>query len=271
MLAGVGSQGRDWWDSARLTKMVRSCGPSADDRTAPVNIAAEHPDAGDPLLDHVAMALERWGARVCVAADADNLIRRLAVATTPRPDREAWRGLPDPDARKGAPVAEVHAQGLPNLLHEFVHIILADRLDDDHGIDYHAIPFDLGTAPGRRVLFEELACAVVSCAYLSRSRTQRGVRESDQGVRTRVDAWFAEQVEIQPVFYGQDDDLSGFLDRVEEVGRRFRGELEAVMDLAYARCEAALTRVGATPAVARTPRRLTLHGMLVRQGRTGIA
>lgn len=234
------------------------------------------------------MALERWGAHVCVAVDADNLIRRLRpprepahrvnpprVATTPRPGASSEIvtsiRLPDPDARKGAPVAEVHAQGLPNLLHEFVHVVLAERLDDDHGIDYHAIPFDSSTASGRRVLFEELACCVASCAYLSRPFVRGGTTESQACMSARVDAWFAEQIEIQPVFYGMEDDPSGFWDRVEEIGRVFGHALADVMALAYARCEAALSEVGAPPEVARPPRRLTLHDLLRRQGRKGLA
>jgi hypothetical protein len=239
-----------------------------------VNIAAEHPDAGDPLLRHVASALEQWGAHVVVAANGENLIRRLSgsqVATTTRSEITRPRGLPDPDARKGAPVAEVWAQGLPNLLHEFVHVVLADRLDDDHGIDYQAIPFDLATVIGRRVLFEELACCVASCAYLSRPHVRAGRCETDLAVTRRVNAWFAEQVEIQPVFYGMDDDLPGFLDRVEAVGKQHRDELDAVMDLAYARCEAALSMAGAPPNEARPARALSLHALLRRQGRVGLA
>jgi hypothetical protein len=250
--------------------MPRS-GREADDETTTVNIAAEHPDAGDPLLEVVASALEHWGARVLVAVDADNLIRRLPgpglATSTPA---EISGGLPDPDARKGTAVAEVSVQGLPNLLHELVHVVLADRLDDDHGIDYHAIPFDLREASGRRVLFEELACCVASCAYLSRPLHRVGGRETELETARRVDAWFAEQIEIQPIFYGMEDDLAGFLDRVEAVAKRHRDELDDVMGLAYARCEAALAEVGAAPREARPARVLGLHELLRRQGRVGI-
>ena len=231
-----------------------------------MNIAALHPDAGDPLLARVALALQGWGARVCVAVDADNLVRRLRPRTTAWPDGTA-SGLPDPDARNGAPVVEVCAQGLPNLLHEFVHVVLADRLDDDHGIDYQAIPYDLSTVAGRRVLFEELACCVISCAYLTRPVGQ----ETDASVTARVDDWFAEQVEIQPVFYGMEDDFDGFVERVVAVAERHAAEQEAVMDLGYVRVERALSEVGAPPTLARPPQRLTLRGLLRRQAQREVA
>jgi hypothetical protein len=236
-----------------------------------VNIAVEHPDAGDPLLACLAAALEGWGARVCVAVDADNLVRRLQsrgsdrLAT--RPEEIASAGLPDPHARKGAPVAEVWAQGLPNLLHELIHVVLADRLDDDHGIDYQAIPYDLSTVSGRRVLFEELACCVVSCAYLSRPKLRSTPPESRACTEARVDAWFAEQIEIQPVFYGMEDCLPAFIDRVHTVARQFAGEQEALMNLAYDRVERALLAVGAPRELARPGQRLTLEDMLRRRHR----
>jgi hypothetical protein len=40
----------------------------------------------------------------------------------------------------------VAAAGLPNLLHELVHVLQAGRLADDHGLDYGQIPYDLARA-----------------------------------------------------------------------------------------------------------------------------
>lgn len=203
-----------------------------------------------------------------IAADGDNLIRRVR---DPVGAMDTHAGLPDPDARKGAPVAELLAQGLPNLLHELVHVVLARRLDDDHGIDYQAIPFDLDSVGGRRVLWEELACCVLSCAYLSRRRTRDGIRESDAQMRARVDAWFAEQVDIQPVFYGMEDRPADFWNRVEAVARSHADEVAAITGLAYARVEAALRYGGASRELSVAPERLSLDYLLKRQGRAGIS
>jgi len=35
----------------------------------------------------------------------------------------------------------------------------------DHGTEFRKIPFDLQAPEGRRLLFEELACCAVSCAW----------------------------------------------------------------------------------------------------------
>lgn len=114
----------------------------------------------------------------------------------------------------------VESEGFPNLLHEFVHIVLYGRLEDDHGIDYQAIPFDLRTAAGREVLFDELACALWSCEWMLGSDYDR-------------QAWFAEQLSIQPVFYGyEESDLPAFLVAVAEQVDRHPDQLRAVLQRA---------------------------------------
>jgi hypothetical protein len=201
-----------------------------------------HPDADDPLLLALVRALEQLGARVRIDRDADNLVRRLAP---PSP----W-------------LAEVESQGLPNLLHEAVHIVLAGRLDDDHGIDYGAIPFDLEQPAGRRVLWEELAACAVSCAYLERPRD--GERPAD--VAARVAAWFREQLDIQPVFYGMDDDPPGFWHRTRALAAAHADELAATLDEAHAKLEALLLAGGAAPERA-CARRLDLDAVWDRAAR----
>ena len=52
----------------------------------------------------------------------------------------------------------VEAQGLPNLIHEFLHAIFLGRLADDHGFDYREIPLDIELPQHRALLWEELAC-----------------------------------------------------------------------------------------------------------------
>jgi len=153
----------------------------------------------------------------------------------------------------GAPVAEVYAQGLPNLLHECTHIVLAEVLDHDHGIDYGAIPFNLETATGRQVLWDELSCCVVSCAYLCVAPTS-------------VDAWFAEQLEIQPVFYGMEGDPTRFVHTVGCLLRMYPSEFESTLARAYRRLEALLQWIGAPPDLARPARRWDALALMARQG-----
>ncbi|MCA9706271.1 MAG: hypothetical protein KDK70_10520 [Myxococcales bacterium] len=145
--------------------------------------------------------------------------------------------------------ALVAAQGLPNLLHELVHAVQAGRLDDDHGIDYGAIPFDLDTFAGRAVLWDELSCCVISCAYLwAHGRAARAGAAMPR-VQAEVEAWFHEQVEIQPVFYGMEHDPPGFVHRVAELLRRHAAEVAAVLECASAATECALRRAGADPSL----------------------
>ncbi len=194
-----------------------------------LHVEPGHPDAGAPLLGWAARAFATLGAEVVIADGDDNLIRSR------RPD--------DP----GALPFVVVAAGLPNLMHELAHAVQAGRLADDYGFDYSQIPLDVADASRRALLWDELACAVISCAH------------GDPG---EVDAWFKEQVEIQGVFYGREDgeDFASF---VEATRARHPGELEARLAAAYAAVEAALLRAGATPDLAR-PERLGFDGLWAR-------
>lgn len=173
-----------------------------------------HPDAAQPLLALVARVLEALGGEVIIHTSDDNLVRSRR------------------DGDPGSAPFIVEAAGLPNLLHELVHVLQFGRLADDHGLDYSQIPYDLGDPAQRRHLWEELACCVISCAYLEAA----------------VEApWFAEQVGIQGVFYGYDNDAPGFLDVVERTIVAHADELEAVLASAYAEVERRLAQVGAGP------------------------
>lgn len=188
-----------------------------------MHVEAEHPDAERPLLHAAGSVLTAMGAEVVIHSLDDNLVRS--------------RQPGDP----GEAPFIVAAAGLPNLLHELVHVLQAGRLADDHGLDYGQIPFDLGRVEHRRILWDELACCVISCAYL----------EAEQEA-----AWFAEQVGIQGVFYGYDDDPADFLAAVDRAVFAHGAELELVLKDAYAAVEAALRATGCGPALARPRRRL---------------
>lgn len=150
----------------------------------------------------------------------------------------------------------IQVEGLPNLLHEVGHLVLAGVLDDDHGIDYQAIPFDLGCAGGRAVLFEELACCTLSCGYARPLRDARAWAWAD--------AWFAEQVEIQPVFYGFEDAPGRFWSVVKEVYVANAGACEAAVDAAFERTEALLRWADAPVGVAAPAERLSFRTLLRR-------
>ena len=191
------------------------------------------------------------GARVEIALGGENLVRSLPRPAPP-PDSEHA-----PERAPQAPTALVQAEGLPNLLHELAHAVQAGCLADDYGIDYTAIPFDLETAAGRAVLWDELACCVTSCAYLqAHGRASRAGR-GPSAIAAEVDAWFREQVEIQPVFYGLEHDPPAFVERVAALLHTHAAEAQAVLDRAYAALERALAAAGAEPSVARPPSRPT--------------
>jgi len=204
-------------------------------------LAAGEPEGGDAALRHsLARAFARAGAAVLFAPGAGNLVRRALPAD----------GTPHPFV--------VEVEGLPNLLHEFVHFVLRPPLAVDHGFDYGRIPFDTARAEQRRWLWEELACCVVSCAYLA-------------GRPDRVEPWFAEQLGIQHHFYGYPGPAE-FLPHVEALVAAHGAELEAVVDEAYAAAAAHLAAAGAADPA--PPRRLDfapLFAELLATGRRGSA
>lgn len=192
-----------------------------------MEIDRDHPDRGQPLLPWAARALEGRGARVRVIPDGDaNWIRGLAGA-------------------EDGCTHEVVVHGLANLLHELVHAAQVGHLADDHGVDYGLIPFDLGDPRVRRLVWEEMAAAVIACAYLP-------------GSEAAVDAWFAEQIEIQGVFHGlAEDDLDGLRRLLDRALAGAPGEVAAVVERAYSRTAAWLADSGAPEALVRPPRRPT--------------
>lgn len=183
-----------------------------------------HPDAGRPLLAHVAAVFAAMGGEVVITSGDDNLIR-------------ARRGG-DP----GAAPWVIVASGLPNLLHELVHAVQVGFLADDHGLDYGQIPYDLGRPEHRRILWDETAACVLSCAW---------------GEAADEEAWFAEQIGIQGVFYGYEEDTPGFHAAVDRVIVEFSNEIREVHAGAYAEVERRLRAVGAPPVLAAPRARLT--------------
>src|SRR5690606_23833255 len=137
-----------------------------------------------------------WGAKVSVGSDQENLVR----------------------AHPGG--FEVQAQGLENLIHELLHALMQGRLADDHDFPYDEIPLSLGDVRHRALMWEELACCGLSCAYVSAEAR---------------DAWFAEQLEILGVFWGHDDDPSAFEEMVDAALERWGDEFHAQWALARRR------------------------------------
>jgi hypothetical protein len=190
------------------------------------------------------------GARVEIALGGENLVRSL-----PAPVDAPGSASAEPSS---APRALVQAEGLPNLLHELAHAVQAGCLADDYGIDYTAIPFDLATAAGRAVLWDELACCVTSCAYLQTHGRAARAGAAAPAIAAEIDAWFREQVEIQPVFYGLEHEPAAFVERVAALLSTHGAEAQTALDRAYVALERALAAMGAEPAVARSAWRPTL-------------
>lgn len=184
------------------------------------------------MLGACGEALQSLGAEVTVCSGADNALRLCVAPDRVRPFApRAPAPLPPGPLQRASGrerLATIDVEGLPNLLHELVHVALAGRLADDHGYDYGAIPYDLATACGRAILWEEIACCVVSCAYLL---------GPDPGARARVDAWFAEQLEIQPLFYGFEAEPAAFFATLDALAHAHIDELVATLASAYDRVE----------------------------------
>ena len=221
---------------ARLRPIAYDGGPQ---RMPALNIPAEHPDAENPLLRTCAQALQRLGADVWVRHGADNAVRlcvpgdRVPPFAARAPGPMATEACRWPDSGLGGEaLARVEVEGLANLLHELVHVALAGRLADDHGYDYGAIPYDLSTVDGRAVLWEEIACCVVSCAWLAGADASATTRAMDT-----MHEWFAEQLGIQPVFYGMEHTPAAFFATVDALAQAHIGELVAMLECAYERVE----------------------------------
>lgn len=170
-------------------------------------------------------ALARFGAEVRVFADADNCVR-------PRADGEAAADGGDAAARPFV----IEVQGTPNLFHELAHVVLLGRLAKDHATETARIPFDLTSAASARLLFEELACCLVSCSW-----------HPDD--RRAVDAWLDEQVDIQPCFFRRDGDLAAFLRDAAAAVARDPAGFVATCERALVRTRDALAAAGLPPAV----------------------
>ena len=146
-------------------------------------------------------AFARLGATVQIDPDGENLIR---------------------STHEGTYVVEV--QGLPNLVHELVHALVHGGLDDDHGFPYGEIPLNLARADHRALMWEELACCWLSSAFVHVGSAA---------------SWFAQQVEILPIFYG-DPDLRTLLERIETCGHAHHAERDSVLLDARSRLAEAL-------------------------------
>lgn len=150
------------------------------------------------------VALAQRGGEVRVFADADNCVR-------PRAAGEAVAG----GGNAAALPFVIEVQGSPNLFHELAHVVLLGRLAKDHATDYTKIPFDVMSEQGRRLLFEELACCLASCAW-------------HPGTPNEVEAWFDEQVDIQPCFFRRDGDLRQFLRDADTSIQQHQAQLTAI-------------------------------------------
>lgn len=185
------------------------------------------------LLEWCVRAFTRRGATVIVRAGDANFIRRC--------NAEDGGGF------------EVVVEGLPNLLHELAHAALHGGLADDHGFDYNLIPLGVERTLDRRLLWEEFAAAVLSCAYLGASPST-------------TDAWFAEQVEIQGVFYGLDGDLDGLYALFDAALREYGREAEAVLNEAYGAVATWLREAGAPLEICTPHRRYQAAELWTRYG-----
>lgn len=190
-----------------------------------------HPDAGQALLPYVAAAFAAMGGEVMLTDGDETMVRARRPGD---PGDAAWL---------------VVAPGLPGLLHEFVHANQVGLLADDHGLDYSQIPYDLGDPRHRKILWDELAACVLSCAWVTEAEEE---------------AWFAEQVGILGVFYGHDADPPAFFPIVEEVARRHAVDLHAVIAGAYAAIASRLAAAGAPPELAGPRARPTFEGLWAR-------
>jgi hypothetical protein len=175
------------------------------------------------LVRWIALAIAKMGGAILLGEQRENLCRRASSQEIVQFGGIEW---------------VVEAQGLPNLIHEFVHALFLRRLADDHGFDYGEIPLDVDRPDHRALLWEELACCALStstCAPLS----------ADPPGFAR--AWFAEQFEIQGVFHGLEGDLERFRARVDGQIRAHGPELVEMVERGRQLLEEALLEQARIP------------------------
>ena len=174
------------------------------------------------FIEHVSAVFDEFGVRVELGPDRENLLRRLDGG--------------DLSEREQGYTHVVESQWLPNLLHELVHLLLHGSAADDHGFEYVEIPLDPSDARHCQWMWDEIAACALS--------TQMSVNVSTDPERF-APAWFAEQIEIQGVFWGLEDDLGGFLRLLSaQIGDpRQNQDLKATLERAWSLVQSALARV----------------------------
>jgi hypothetical protein len=180
--------------------------------------------AGTPIECHraadlvrwIAAAIEKMGGVTLIGEQQENLCRRANTQEISQYGGLEWI---------------VEAQGLPNLIHEFVHALFLRGLADDHGFDYGEIPLDVDRPDHRALLWEELACCALSTS------TCAPLVADPQGFAR---AWFTEQFEIQGVFHGLEGDLEQFRARVDSQIRAHGPELVETVERGRHLLDAAL-------------------------------
>jgi hypothetical protein len=168
----------------------------------------------DAALSATRAVFERMGAQVKVGPELENLVRATDEGVC------------------------VESEGLPNLVHELVHALEAGVLADDHAFPYCEIPLNPRDVGHRRYLWDELCCCILSCAFVPEEQ---------------VDTWFAEQVEIQPVFYGLEAEPTAWVRLVDALLSEFSDEFDRFHRVAGDRLRDALSAAGETKWLSEVP------------------
>lgn len=170
------------------------------------------------MVRSIGHEISKWGGVLLLGEDRENLCRRVLDEEVEQFDPAKW---------------VIEAQGLPNLIHEWVHALFLGRLADDHGFDYGEIPLDLELRAHRQHLWEELACCALSTSTCAPLHAEP---------ETFARAWFVEQFEIQGVFHGLEHDLDGFRRRIDAQLAQAprRAELEGVIRAAHGALQTSL-------------------------------
>lgn len=153
--------------------------------------------SGPDRVREVCEFFEGHGAQVYLDPDGENLIRA------------------HPGGQGSPHHWQVMVQGWPNLVHELAHVLQAGSFGEDSGFEYHRVPLDLGDPIGRGYLWDELGACALSCAWSATGHSQAW-----------IDAWFCEQVEILPVFFGDEANPQHFVHKVQACMSEHQAELQ---------------------------------------------